>query len=453
MIAAPVPENETDRLQALHALSLLDTPAEDRFDRITRLAQKMFHVPIALVSLIDTDRQWFKSCQGLTARQTSREISFCGHAILNNTPFIIPDTLKDARFADNPLVTGEPKIRFYAGYPVKGPEGHCVGTLCLIDQQPRPFDMDQVVSLLDLASLVEQELRSLNQSEAQKALIQETEMSRRQALIDDLTLLWNRRAIFELLQRELAHAKRTCVDLTVAMLDLDHFKRINDQFGHPAGDAVLRESAQRMRSCTRQYDAVGRYGGEEFLILCPGLTSSENVAACERILEGIRMRPVEWETGPIAITASIGVATGFSSTEELLKQADAALYEAKRQGRDRVVHYEAKRQSHDCVVHMEHRMHQRYPVRFKSIFSMDGVHIVDGVVTDLSFKGCRLKSPIQIPFNITIELHIRPDQHAPVYISRAVVRWEVDTVFGLEFKELPELESATLTRLLWSLSS
>lgn len=198
--------------------------------------------------------------------------------------------------------------------------------------------MDQVISLLDLASLAEQELLHLQQSETQKALIRETEMSRRQALIDDLTLLWNRKAIFELLERELAHAKRTCVDLTVAMLALDQSKRINDQFAHPAGDAVLRELAQRMHSHTRQYDVVGRYGGEEFLIHCPGLNVSESVAVCERILEGIQMRSVKWETGLIPVTASIGVATGRSSADELIKQADAALYDAKRQGRNRVVH-------------------------------------------------------------------------------------------------------------------
>jgi diguanylate cyclase (GGDEF)-like protein len=333
-----LPKDESERLHALYSLLILDTPAEDRFDRITRLAQKLFHVPIALVSLIDTNRQWFKSCQGLTAQQTSRDISFCGHAILSDTPFIIPDAIKDTRFADNPLVTGEPNIRFYAGHPLKGPEGHRVGTLCLIDRQPRQFDMDQVESLRDMAFLVEQELLHVQQSAAQKALIRETETARRQAMIDDLTLLWNRKAIFGLLERELAHAKRTGLELTVAMLDLDHFKRINDQFGHPAGDTVLRELAQRIRSRTRQYDAVGRYGGEEFLILCPGLTIPESAMACERIREGIQVRPVEWEKGPIPMTASIGVATGLSSADELIKQADAALYEAKRQGRNRVVH-------------------------------------------------------------------------------------------------------------------
>jgi hypothetical protein len=102
---------------------------------------------------------------------------------------------------------------------------------------------------------------------------------------------------------------------------------------------------------------------------------------------------------------------------------------------------------------VEHRKHQRYPVRFKSIFSTDGVHIEDGVVTDLSLEGCRLTSAIHVPSDIRIEIHIRPDQHAPVYISSAEIRWERDSAFGLEFKELPPLEAATLTRLLWSLSS
>jgi len=102
---------------------------------------------------------------------------------------------------------------------------------------------------------------------------------------------------------------------------------------------------------------------------------------------------------------------------------------------------------------VEHRKHRRYPVRFKSIFSTDGLHIEDGVVTDLSLEGCRLTSAIHVPPDIPIEIHIRPDQHAPVYVSCAVVRWERDSVFGLEFKDLPALESATLTRLLWSLPS
>jgi len=117
MKKAPLPVNEEQRLAALRALCILDTPPEERFDRITRLAKKLFEVPIALITLVDAERQWFKSCQGLRVRETPRDISFCGHAILSQEGLVVPDTLLDERFADNPMVLGEAGIRFYAGRP------------------------------------------------------------------------------------------------------------------------------------------------------------------------------------------------------------------------------------------------------------------------------------------------------------------------------------------------
>jgi DNA-binding response OmpR family regulator len=157
-IRAPLPHDEKKRLAALHDLGVLDTAPEDRFDRITRLAAELFDVPIVVVSLVDQDRQWFKSCYGLDARETSREVSFCAHAILGQTAMIVPDTLLDARFADNPLVTGEPRIRFYAGYPLVLADKSCVGTLCIIDTRPRWLDEKKISLLQDLAGLTQQEL-------------------------------------------------------------------------------------------------------------------------------------------------------------------------------------------------------------------------------------------------------------------------------------------------------
>ncbi len=125
-----IPDYEPERLAALQRLNLLDTESESRFDRITRLAQRLFQVPIALVSLVDSDRQWFKSKQGLDACETGRDISFCGHAILGSGIFEIPDATQDTRFADNPLVTGAPDIRFYAGAPLQSADGFNIGTLC-----------------------------------------------------------------------------------------------------------------------------------------------------------------------------------------------------------------------------------------------------------------------------------------------------------------------------------
>lgn len=153
-----IPDNEVQRLNALCGLNILDTPSEARFDRITRIAKKHFDVSIALVSLVDSERQWFKSRQGLDATETPRDISFCGHAILDDQVFYVPDALQDSRFHDNPLVTGGPKIRFYAGAPLHSPAGFKVGTLCIIDDKPRQFNQEELNVLGDLADMVDAEL-------------------------------------------------------------------------------------------------------------------------------------------------------------------------------------------------------------------------------------------------------------------------------------------------------
>lgn len=158
--APPLPPDELERLAALHALELLDTPSEERFDRITRLAARFFGVPIALISLVDRDRQWFKSRNGLQVQQTSREVSFCGHAILQSEALVVSDAWTDDRFADNPLVQSEPRVRFYAGHPIAAPDGSPIGTLCLIDHKPRHFGEAQIKALRDMAALVERELRN-----------------------------------------------------------------------------------------------------------------------------------------------------------------------------------------------------------------------------------------------------------------------------------------------------
>ena len=154
------PLNETQRLEELCSLGVLDTPAEERFDRITRTAQSLFSVPIALISLIDHDRQWFKSRQGLAAEQTPRNISFCGHAILGKTAFIIENADADPRFIDNPLVTAAPFVKFYAGMPLRGPKGNKIGTLCIIDNVARKMNGAAIAALTDLAKWAEAELAS-----------------------------------------------------------------------------------------------------------------------------------------------------------------------------------------------------------------------------------------------------------------------------------------------------
>lgn len=162
----PIPANEAERLAALRALRLLDTPADERFDRITRIAQRLFNVPMALVSLVDSNRQWFKSRQGLDATETPRNISFCGHAILQDDVFHVPNATEDSRFQDNPLVTGSPDIRFYAGAPLASPDGHRVGTLCIIDRKPKFLSEEELRTLRELGEWAEDEFRHLEIREA-----------------------------------------------------------------------------------------------------------------------------------------------------------------------------------------------------------------------------------------------------------------------------------------------
>ena len=168
MIEPKFPDNELLRQQALDSLRILDTKSEERFERITRLATKMVGVPISAISLIDRDRQWFKSIQGLDATETPRNISFCGHAIHGDETFIVENALKDVRFSDNPLVSENPNIRFYAGHPIKSPDGYRIGTLCVIDDHPKKISMDELESLVDLAAMVEMELGRLKAIEDSK---------------------------------------------------------------------------------------------------------------------------------------------------------------------------------------------------------------------------------------------------------------------------------------------
>lgn len=170
-----LPENEAERIATLHSLKILDTPHDDRFDRYTRIAARIFDMPIALISLVDESRQWFKSVEGFEGSETPREVSFCGHAILGNEVFEVRNTRQDPRFRDNPLVLEQPHIRFYAGAPLRTPNGHKLGTLCIIDRVPRQLRDEDKTMLKDLADMVVDELISY--------VDPETELANRHALM------------------------------------------------------------------------------------------------------------------------------------------------------------------------------------------------------------------------------------------------------------------------------
>ncbi|MGE4323911.1 MAG: GGDEF domain-containing protein, partial [Sphingobium sp.] len=252
--------DEAGRLAALARYDILDTPAEPAFDKITRLVRTITDVPMSVVSLIDADRQWLKSHEGIAASQTPRDIAFCDHTIRDRRPMIIPGALRDARFRNNPLVTAGPRIRSYAGIPLATPDGYNIGSLCAIDTIPRDFSQTQIEMMGILASLVVDQLEL-----------------RRIADRDFLSGALTRRAFLADVDRSAALFVRYRRPASLILCDIDHFKQVNDMHGHVPGDMVIRAVADLCAALKRPSDAVGRLGGEEVGIVLPETGEEEAI--------------------------------------------------------------------------------------------------------------------------------------------------------------------------------
>ncbi|MBV7315684.1 sensor domain-containing diguanylate cyclase [Shewanella sp. NIFS-20-20] len=312
-----IPEDEASRLHTLRSLNILDTANDERFDRVTRMAKRLFTVPIALVSLIDEQRQWFKSSIGLQVKETDRDISFCGHAILGKELFVVHDARVDPRFCDNPLVIGAPHIRFYAGCPLKLADGTILGTLCIIDTQPRLFDDDDRQAMIDLAVLVELELQAMHL-----------------ATIDELTQIPNRRGFSAIAQQSINVCSRQQISACLAFIDLDKFKAINDTYGHAEGDNVLTLFAQELQATCRSSDIVARLSGDEFVILFTNTTLEEAHFIMNRLQHNLHQVCQETKR-PYQLYFSCGLVRldgqQPQSIDELLRAGDALMYQQKQQ--------------------------------------------------------------------------------------------------------------------------
>lgn len=276
------------------------------------MAQRVFGVKTCLISLVDSDRQWFKSRQGLDACETSREISFCGHAILSEEVFVVRDASQDDRFNDNPLVTGDPDIRFYAGCPIHGPDGYRIGTLCLIDPGPREFSDSDTETLKDFAAMVDDEINVASQ-----------------VTVDELTKVANRRGFHLVAGHMLSLCRRTGTAADLAFFDLDGFKAVNDELGHAAGDEILKYFAGLLIKCFRSADVIARLGGDEFVVLMAD-SNDAAMSALDRLEElagttdcSIRRR-LAWSVGVVKLDVD-----RHDTIEQLLADADGLMYEDK----------------------------------------------------------------------------------------------------------------------------
>jgi diguanylate cyclase (GGDEF)-like protein len=331
MSPAPLPSDEPRRLAALQSYGVLDSVCETSFDNIVHLAAQLVDVPISLVSLVDSHRQWFKAKVGLDASETPRDWSFCAHAIVGpDEVFVVDDALADRRFVDNPLVTGAPGIRFYAGARLINPEGAALGTLCVIDRAPRTLSDGLRQGLRRLAGT------AMTTLELRRAMNRAQDFAR----VDFLTGLANRHALIEAIERAIARQGRDAEPFALLFLDLDGFKQVNDRSGHAAGDRVLCEVAVALRASLRGIDIAARIGGDEFAVLLTG-AQIDVAGAAERIRSQIaqHLHDRGWP-----VTASVGAST-FTATppnaDMALTMADAAMYQAKRAGKNRVSHRSA----------------------------------------------------------------------------------------------------------------
>ncbi len=352
---AAIPHNEAARLKALRDYAILDTFDEQAYNDITTLASFICEAPIALISLVDEQRQWFKARVGIEATQTPREHAFCAHAILQpQDVMVVNDAQSDVRFEDNPLVTGDPNIRFYAGAPLVTPRGDALGTLCVIDCKPRQLPASnlealralarQVVAQMELRRVIMEldqktiELRDYQSQleQAQKRLEVANASLKAQSVTDTLTKVNNRRAFDEALHRELARGIREKQPVSLLLIDIDKFKAYNDTFGHLAGDEALRQVAQILAAHARPFDFVARYGGEEFAVVLARTGVEEAVVVAERLR--LAIQNASWTSR--AITISVGTSTTGPDMDAttLIAQADEALYRVKELGGNQVAH-------------------------------------------------------------------------------------------------------------------
>jgi diguanylate cyclase (GGDEF)-like protein len=318
----PIPDDEDDRLRELDRLGVLGTPTDIHMNRLVELASLTFGVPMAAISLVTADRQWFLAQRGLPVRETPREVAFCAHAIMGNRVMVVPNALEDDRFRANPLVTAEPQIRFYAGAPLRSHTGHNLGTLCVIDRRPMDPNADQLRQLELLSELVIRELDL-----------------RGQIFLCPVTNLPIRQRFLVISEQEFQKAKSSHQHLSLLLFDIDNFRSINNRWGHHAGDNILADLCNMLRQFLREADFAGRLGDGEFALLLVNTPPQDALDIAEALRLAVSTMPGVHRHSDVHLHISGGLTTLGShdrSFEDLLKRAEQSLHLAKSNGRNQI---------------------------------------------------------------------------------------------------------------------
>ena len=342
------------RTEALLELEILDTPAEAEFDDIVVLASEICQAPVSMVSLVTSDRQWFKASIGTPLCETPINVSFCAHAIQQRGLFLVEDATKDERFMDNPLVVDDPHVRFYAGVPLYAGQGVAVGSLCVVDMVPRTLSPGQAKALAILAQQVQTQLdlrwerkKLLKAAEENQNLAKRLQVSNNTLLeansrlqelatTDVLTGLLNRRAFEEKISQEFATAQLGSQSLSLLILDIDDFKKRNDELGHAAGDEALRFVGEGLQKALRPGHSAARIGGEEFAILLPETTLSQAAVIGKRIQAILGLGRADLDPVYVSIGYSC-LRPDVLHWQALFTEADREMYKAKRTVKNRPV--------------------------------------------------------------------------------------------------------------------
>ena len=326
----PSPRNETARLAALRDLQILDTPAERLYDDVVQLAAAICRTPIALINLVDADRQWGKALVGLESSEAPREASFCARTIVaDDGLLVVPNTLEDPAWATNAQVVGEPRLRFYAGAAIVDGDGHALGSVCVADREPRVLAAQALDALQVLARQTAAHFALRRQT---RRLHEANDELRRLAVQDPLTGLPNRTLLYDRLEHALRRSGRSGGVVGVIFCDLDGFKAVNDELGHEAGDELLCTVAQRLLFAARETDTVARLAGDEFVVVCPDVGDETTLTAVAERLSAAVARPTRLRDGAADPGMSMGLvlAAAGEDVDSVLRRADAAMYAAKR---------------------------------------------------------------------------------------------------------------------------